>query len=377
MSASTDLVASTALTPPVPGGQPGVTPPVPADAGGGRRASTGPAAPAARPTDDPDDAFLRSAEEGVRAWEAGTGTAPAVALSRPASTPAPQAPANRQDPQATVPAAVVGRLRGELRQASQMIHELRAEVAAAKAQPAQTQQPNPQAQPEPEYAAIQAACQAEMLGVRTRMLDLAKKYDAGEIESMEKYEDQRTALLAEMFVLQGTDIVAYLKSVMPKAPPVALSDRVLLDRQIAELEANHPWVQYLSDKQMDLLDRYAVEEMQAQGLDTTPGPMTVYEIRRRVAEASDYYGPRWHPNLVAQVEAARQTRPTNTPAATAATPPAPMPRARTAPQPPAQPPNPSTMGATALPRGTGPTEQDMMNMDFEDLGRLPQRSQAA
>lgn len=381
MSATTDLASTTALTTTLPA--PAAAPSPAASPVGPNRGRGQPAEPARSTAPETvDDRFLREAREAVEAEEAAKGQAPKPVAAAP-PTPRVQAPALAGQPRGrgpVVPVQVVESLRGELRDAKAQI----ARLAAAVANPAVPVAAAPAPTPDPTYDDRRFLRDHEIGTLNNHLAAAAKDYDDGKITSMEALHSATAPLWQQIFNLKLQDAVEFVLGKVPETPrPVmGIADRMLLTNQLTELEAKYPWVLVINPDEMKWLEGVVNAEMQALGINMPAGPEKAYELRKRVAEASAFYGPRWHPEYRLdaasnQLVAANQGAPVPAPTTQIAAPQPQQPTAQIAPPrlvvpPPSNfPPNPTNLGAGAQGGALVMTEEGMLTMPYEDLGALP------
>lgn len=396
-AASTALTTGTVPVPvaPAPSGVPPTAPVV-------RRADPAPA-PAAR-IEDIDDRRLREAEEAVRAEESAR-----LAAANGGAPPAPAA----EPAQPGVPAAVPPQQRGGGRQPSQaqiaiqslerivaqQSEQIAALIAAQQTPPAAAPAaPAPAAPPAPNAARLERhnARDAEITELRALITKAWVDHDNGDntqVDTLPKAMAYAQALQDRVTYLMLEDTVDILMERIEAAakPQPAFADRLIIDQQLATLNATHPWLHAMTKQDFAVLEEMAIAEMKARNERLETGMYGLYILRDKIAALADVKGPEWHPEYVLPPGATALVRRDGSgPARSATQPPAASgtpPRAQTPPAalpaavsplprpavvlPALQPPDPATLGAAASGGGTTLDETAMMAIPFEELGRLP------
>lgn len=257
-----------------------------------------------------------AAEEG----EPTPGTPPAPA---PAPTPAPAAP--KPPP---VPYARFEEVNALARQREQDVAYWRgrAEALAAAAQGAtpSNQQPAQQATTQPQsggaadpnaalkdvferaVGTIQAADQA--------IVSAFAAYDAGELTMEQAAAPLTTAIRQTIDAWLGyaearhrQDMAQLVAQMRQEFGQPSLADAQIIEEQIAELGQKHPWVEHLTEAELQHLTRIAYTEAAAAGRPYGKGNAESMRLRAHVAELSDRWGPTWHPEMLDPVNRATET----------------------------------------------------------------------
>ena len=138
--------------------------------------------------------------------------------------------------------------------------------------------------------------------IRTKRKALAKKYDDGEINAVD-LDDARQKLEDEEFAIRQEMLEArFAPKGQPKADqqPGPVSDDLYIETLTAKLEEEHPYVTVLSGdefaEEWAFLTRKAATQLIAEGVSLPKGELPLrerYMLRKRIAELSDQYGPRF------------------------------------------------------------------------------------
>ncbi len=127
--------------------------------------------------------------------------------------------------------------------------------------------------------------QQQISALRAEAKALAARVSAGTLD-FEEYEDKRQALLDQELAIRDE---------MRKPPEAPQSQASLsLEQMTAKLEEDHPYVAHLSKSQLSFLTVEAVERLAAEGVNLPRGNLNEreqYQLRAKVAELSDTYGP--------------------------------------------------------------------------------------
>ncbi len=328
---------------------------------------------------DPDFIALAEArrdaalEQGQVASTPGPATPPAT----PASAGDPPTPKPRRQ---VIPKERFDEVAARAQQQADEILYLKGQLAARQAggdrpAPATPQGPQPIVSPEggvrPITDADRAERQAQIQGLRQQKREIRELFDQGSI-GMVELMDRETPIDDAIQAVRETDLAQYLLSSVPRpqAPPVAIADQQILDRQLNELTNQHPWSAVVSAAEIAYLREQAVREAELMGKPFGQGPVETLRLRKRIAELASKYGPDWYPN---QDPRAILGLPA---AATGQTPPSPQPQPSRVPVPPAlrtavqHPPDIHTMGGPSA--GTGEISDDRIAaMSEEEIMALP------
>lgn len=250
-----------------------------------------PATPAAPrdPGDDPDRKALDDARAAVVASDAEKAARKANGGRKPAPTPpaaaAPAAPGPIMVPKA--------RLDETLRE-NQLLRDRALYfqgVAEARATPPAAQPATPAA---PKITLDQA-----ILAQQARVIEAAKKFDTGEL-SMEAYQAVQNDVSNRVASMREQALMNVMQSRIPTPSPIGVADQHLLNQQQLALEAEHPWLVHLSNGDFAFLKAEVEREQAALGHPIEDSPAGTMRLRHEIAERSDFFGPRWYPNLVQQ-----------------------------------------------------------------------------
>jgi len=236
--------------------------------------------------------------------------------------------------------------------------------ARSQAQPTVAQQPPPVVEtPEQKIAAI-----------RTERSALAKKFDDGELTASE-WDAQRLALEDKETTVREAAMLERLRpAAQPPAPaPTPAGESLTLSDHTARLETAHPYVSLIdNDADFEFLKSRAAADLIAQGKlgqsGVPVGEIQIYEMRKRVAELSDQFGPAMTGKTLAEVTGQPQTPPVQTPPALS---PEAQARASKLNLQATLPPDITAMtGTPGAPSGEV-SDAQLENMSDEDIGKLP------
>lgn len=253
--------------------------------------STGPVTtPLATPTEpqDPDDAELDEARKAVAAE--GTGEAPPTTPAPATPAPKPGEPSaaapQRDDPPVMIPKARFDEVNSELGTSRDRIARLEGENAALR-MTRESHAPT-QDQPAPKTAA------ERLTEIHTRQDELAKRFDDGEINLATWTKENRTLQDAEAAIRE--EALADRFKPQPHNGPVP--DDMRLQELTAKLEEDHPYTLEIpaEDPRWRFLHEEALRNLREEGHQIPAGEMNPADrliVRTRMAELTDYYGPRW------------------------------------------------------------------------------------
>lgn len=296
--------------------------------------------------EDVDALELRAAMEAAQAEKAASTGEPGEDQGANSDPSTPNADEGKQDPKAAVPMIPKPRFDEVNRQAQEA--ERRAAywqgiAEASRQAPAGQQQPPAQA-PQPTPDPLETN--------RNQILDLAKKFDEGEL-SMAEYKQK------ELELYQQRDEIL-LQRARPQQPQISLADQHFINSQTEAMAKAHPYVDLVSDQQFQQLVNLAKIELQGtQWAQMQAGPAKDMMLKEKVAVLSDQFGPVWVGPLQQQ------------PATNGQQPLSPQAKARQAKLDLAaqMPPDLSAMGGGAV--AQAPSPQAIENMDEEAILALP------
>lgn len=271
-------------------------------------------APDAQAEDDvehPDDQALREAREAVEAEDKPAEDPEAEAGDKPAAEAEPKPAGGEAQPDAEKPAAGAPKADGEAAEAAkpeqimvpiERLNDVRGKLSEALLQNAylkgvaetRAQQPVNQG----ETAEPVKSPEERLTEIHTEIDALALKFDDGEI-SMAEFKKQERVLESEAFDVRQAQ-VAPVAEPEPAAP--ASNPDLYLDQLTEQLERDHPYTMVIQKDDAMAPTRWAMLEAEAkaelaqEGVELIGDPRSVYELRRRMAEKTDAYGPHWYPD---------------------------------------------------------------------------------
>lgn len=254
---------------------------------------------------DPDELALEQARAAVAAEE-GREPAPQdlddVEANQPLQPEAPQQP----DPNAQTPQNPMGRQQGKPKPGPipyERFHEVNerartleqqlayergayeARLAALQqglSQPAQqTGQPQQQQAPSTPDDLIKAE--------RAKAREAAAKWEQGEITAAQ-YEEIRGQVEDTIWNIRQ-------ENSRPAAAeaPQSIADEQLLAQHAQQLEAAHPYLEVMTEQDVNRLVDLAYAQAAVEGKPIGTGARETARLREIVSELSDFYGPKWHP----------------------------------------------------------------------------------
>lgn len=326
---------------------------------------------------DYDDAEIEAARRAVEIEAAG-GTPPAAAppaaprqpAARPAQQPAAgetiMVPKARLD-EALAAARANATAGEEWRNRSLYMEGV---LAATKPTAGAPAAPRPAAQPAPAAPTVEQ----QILDEQSKLLEVAKRFDSGEILAADLVKAQNDAAN----LIQGLREKALFTAVLQHvpAPQVGMADQQMLDHTTVDLEQRYPWCVELKPIEFEWLDNIAAHFFHNLGQPITRGNVAdAIKMQNFVAQLTDVVGPWMYPSRIAKVEARRTeiaraaAPPPNPGGAAAAAPPAP-PAPNFAARFLAHPPNLHTAGTPAVAEQEL-TEDRIVTMSQEELEALP------
>lgn len=212
----------------------------------------------------------------------------------------------------------------------------------------------------------------------------AKRFDDGQI-SMSEYErvrdqvdDHVATLRSRAYALTQRQIEEQRRRSQPRqpqqpaTPQVSLADQHLLEQQATDLYAGHPYLEAMSDADMQVLKQMAYAEAQRQGRPYGSTLADTYHLRQHVARLSDLMGPTWYPAHKPQQQASTSAKQPGgqqqTGSGLSAQAQA---RLQKMEQAAGHPPNTNDMGAAG--RSEHISDEQIMGMSDEDIAALPAR----
>lgn len=144
---------------------------------------------------------------------------------------------------------------------------------------------------------------------------LDQDYDAGKITSTADHRRQVRQVEAKINQLrqsqQQPDQHRQQQQPAPSGP--SLGDEEVLQRQAADLTQHHPYIDHMSQPEINRLVAMAYADAQASNQPIEAGTTRgTYRLRDMVAKLSDAFGPQWHP----EVKIERPSQPNPQPAPT-------------------------------------------------------------
>lgn len=264
---------------------------------------------------DPEAIELQAARAAVEAEAQGTpgASAPAQEQQQPAAPAAPpstqQAPARKPIPPVPYerfkPVVDENRVLKEevayLKGANEALRDRPAPQPAGDAAPGNTQQ-QPTTPPANTPEAMIAAAEADAMRA-------AEKFDTGEITAVELSRVQTAASKA----IANASVQIAMQSQPAARESESVTDQMVMEQHVTQLEAAHPVIRSMTDKQLSFLSDTAHREAEAAGTPYRAGSRDTMRLREHVARLATTFAPHWNLTVPA---AAR-------PAASPATPPKP------------------------------------------------------
>lgn len=358
-----------------------------------------PAPPSIDQIRDPDDRALAEAEAALRAEEEAKAATEAAQQAEDEPPIEQGQPGQQEQPgQQSAPRMVPIERLSQLARVARVLKEKVAylegkTVALSEGRGTVQPAPNGQSQPAPQQAPQQPPAQQDFKALiaeeRKRLKDAAALVDKGDMTMAEyaaineQVDDRIADLRTQSF--EASRRAAEPPPKQPTQDEYGIADRQALENQRVFLEQNYPYLNHLSQHQMDFLVRRAYEDAAALGVPIKTGAYETARLRGMVAQLSDFYGKVWHPNLQVQPAATRQApQPQTTQPATPTAPAAangqngnipglsPQAAARLSKMQKGatMPPDPTTMGSAASTSAL-PTEEQILQMTEEQIAALP------
>lgn len=324
--------------------------------------------------DDPEAAELAAARAAVEAEErAAAAPKEQQDQQQPAANAAP-VPPQQQQPQRPGPVPYE-----RFQQAAHRLRTLEEENAFLKgsldvlregrqtgAPPAATAVPaaNEPAAPAPDSP------EAIIAAAEQRAVAAAQKFDVGEITAEELTRVQ-TAAAKEIATAQ---VHAALRQNAPAAQ-TSVTDQVLMEQHVQQLEASYPVLKALNQQQMAFLQRTAEAEAAAAGQPYRAGPRDTMRLREHVARLANVFSQHWGMQPQPATAAGNgASNPTQNPARPSGLTPAAQQRLAKMDMAAGLPPDTARMGQAS---GTDEiSEQQILAMSDDDLAALPAATRA-
>lgn len=156
------------------------------------------------------------------------------------------------------------------------------------------------AQPAAEPATPTLTPQQQLDAVRQQRLALADQLDNGEVNNRQ-YEEQRQKLEdAEQAIRQNMATPA-----RPEAAPAQTGNDLYLEERTAQLETQFKYASLITDEaHWDFLSKEAAKQLRTEGVVFAKGnlpPAQALQLRTRISELTDVYGPLWTGKTRAEV----------------------------------------------------------------------------
>ncbi|CAB4144158.1 hypothetical protein UFOVP469_15 [uncultured Caudovirales phage] len=136
-----------------------------------------------------------------------------------------------------------------------------------------------------------------ILAQRTKIMEAAQSFDEGAL-TMAQFVAAQNEAASEIERLQG------LAAPVQQRQGASLADTMILTQHLERLNQAHPWVAVLTQPELEALADMAVVEAQATGQPIITGQNATSQdtmrLREAVARLSGVFGPRWHPERVAE-----------------------------------------------------------------------------
>lgn len=146
----------------------------------------------------------------------------------------------------------------------------------------------------------------KLADVHARQDELAAKFDAGDITYSEMLKEQR-ALNAEEQAIREAQL---LEKVKPATAPQGGGNDLYLEALTKQLEDAHPYVLAFKDRaHFNVLVNEAKKSLDAEGVKLNDTPEGRYTLRKRIAELSDEWGPRFYPDYQVPGKQPQTTQP--------------------------------------------------------------------
>lgn len=141
----------------------------------------------------------------------------------------------------------------------------------------------------------QPTAQVAIQGLEGKLLEAAKRFDSGDI-SLVDYEKERLAINSQIQGIREARLYAATKP-QQSGQPAATPNDMRLDELTRQLEDAHPYVGELSapayDGKWAFLSKEAADQLGPQWKAQAPSASKSFELRKKIAELSDTYGPIW------------------------------------------------------------------------------------
>jgi hypothetical protein len=132
----------------------------------------------------------------------------------------------------------------------------------------------------------------QIQAVRSQALDLAEKLDNGEITNRKYVEERQKLEDAEAAIRQ-----AMAKPAPAEPAPAQSGNDLYLEEKTAQLESRFKYTSLItSEAHWDFLAREAANQLRAEGIVFAKGalpPAQALQLRTRISELTDVYGPIW------------------------------------------------------------------------------------
>lgn len=286
MSLSTDVSLPGGAHPPVPFGD----------------NNPAPQAPAIGPSPDLDDASLAELRRQAEAEDGQQGQQPQPQGPRPA--PTPPAPAGGGQP-IMVPKARLDEVLAALRERDTNAEEWRNRALYMEGALATLRdQPRPAAAgagQEPAAPAAQPTVQQLIAAEEAKMVAAAQQFDLGNMTA-EALLAVNMAANRAISDLRENALTSRLMSVLPQ-PRAGLADAQILDAQTANLEANHPWCEVLTQREWAWLENWGISMFANMGQPVQNGNTAdALKLRKLLAQLTDVIGPWLFPSRIAAMQ---------------------------------------------------------------------------
>lgn len=355
----------------------------PDDAATTQNPATEPAPGADIPYEDPEAAELAAARAAVEAEDKGETQGPGAQPQQEAQPTAPAAAPDQtqqqgQQQQPRQPGPVPYDRFAKVAQRTRTLEEENAflkgalEVLRHGQQPGQQPPANgqPGNQPAPAAPAPDSP-EAIIAAAEQRAMQAAEQFDRGEITAVEL---SRIQMAAARDLADAQVQTAIRRQAPAPAPVESVTDQMVMEAHVTELEAKNPVLKVLTKPQLSFLQQTAEAEAAAAGQAYRPGPRDTMRLREHVARLANAFAPHWGLQVPAAAPA---------PASNGSNPPARQPGLSPAAQnrlgkmdmAAGLPPDTARMGQPAA--GSGElTDAQILAMSDDDLAALPPTTRA-
>lgn len=323
------------------------------------------------PTEDPEAAELAAALAAAEAEERGEQPSTAAAAQQEQQQePVTQPPAATTAPPGTSPSGVPYERFQQVNRRARTLEEenayLKGALAVLKEQGGSPAAPAPDQQGRQPAAPAANTPEQAIAAAEERAIEAARRFDTGEITAEELTRVQ-TQAAREIATAQ---VAAAMQATRPAASaPSSMTDEILLEQHVQQLEANVPVLKALNAQQMNFLRMTAEAEAAAAGQPYQATPRDTMRLREHVANLATAMAPYW--GIQAPAAPPGQTAPQNgtQPPRQQGLSPSAQNRLRKMDMAAGLPPDIARMGQTA---GSGDlTDQQLLAMSDDEIAALP------